>query len=65
MFNVSECEALLCSKTGKKLFAQFWRTLVRQASSFGADMHTLGFPEPFMDLAAFLDQRGANAFNGV
>jgi hypothetical protein len=45
--------------------AQFWRTSARLVFSFGAGMHTLGFPETFMNLAGIMDQCGANAFNGM
>ena len=65
MFKFTECAAQFHSKTGTCSFAPFWRTLVRRASSFGADMHTLGFPEAFMNLAGIVDQGRANAFNGM
>ena len=65
MFNFTECAALYELKTGKRWFVQFWRTLVRRASSFGADMHTLGFPESFMNLACIVNQGRTNAFNGM
>ena len=65
MFNYAGYEVRLQSKTGKRWFAQFWRTLVRPTSSFGAVMHALGFPESFVNLAGIMDQRRPNAFNGM
>jgi hypothetical protein len=65
MFNGTECAELLHTKVEKRLVAQFWRIREGCLSNFGACVHTLGFPETFVNLTGLMNQRRANAVNGM